>query len=46
MLWRCFTNDEPEKPHTGTMVYFLALILVLGFLMYLTPVPLTTGNLR
>jgi Zn-dependent protease len=46
MLWRCFTNDEPEKPHTGTMIYFLALILVLGFLIYLTPVPLTTGNLR
>jgi Zn-dependent protease len=40
MLWRCFTNDEPEKPHTGTMVYFLALILALGFLLYLTPMPL------
>jgi Zn-dependent protease len=39
MLWRCFTNDEPEKPHTGTMVYFLALILALGFLLLRTPVP-------
>src|SRR5579875_31996 len=40
MLWRCFTNDEPEKPHTATMIYFQALILVLGFLLYLTPVPM------
>jgi Zn-dependent protease len=38
MLWRCFTNDEPEKPHTGTMIYFQALILALGFLLYMTPV--------
>lgn len=38
MLWRCFTNDAPEKPHTGTMIYFQALILALGFLLYLTPV--------
>lgn len=37
MLWRCFTNDVPEKPHTGTMIYFLALILALGFLLLLTP---------
>ncbi len=44
MLYRClFTHDEPEKPHTGTMIYFQALILVLGFLLYLTPVPLTAG---
>lgn len=38
MLWRCFTNDVPEKPHTGTMVYFLLLILTLGFVVYLTPI--------
>lgn len=38
MAWRCFTNDAPEKGHTGTMVYFQALILALGFLLYLTPV--------
>lgn len=38
MLWRCFTNDAPEKPHTATMIYFQALILALGFLLYLTPV--------
>jgi Zn-dependent protease len=46
MLWRSFTNDEPEKPHTGTMIYFQALILVLGFLLYLTPVPLAGRGLR
>jgi Zn-dependent protease len=46
MLWRCFTNDEPEKPHTATMVYFLALILALGFLLYLTPVPVAGRGLR
>ena len=45
MLWRCFTNDEPEKPHTATMAYFMGLILALGFLIYLTPVPLT-GAIR
>ncbi|HEY5382886.1 MAG TPA: site-2 protease family protein [Acidobacteriaceae bacterium] len=38
MLWRCFTNDVPEKPHTNTMIYFLALILALGFVVYLTPI--------
>lgn len=44
MLYRCiFTHDEPEKPHTGTMIYFQALILALGFLLYLTPVPITSG---
>jgi len=41
MLYRClFTHDEPEKPHTGTMIYFQALLLALGFLLYLTPVPM------
>jgi Zn-dependent protease len=38
MGWRCLTRDVPEKPHTGTMIYFLALILALGFLLLLTPV--------
>jgi Zn-dependent protease len=38
MLWRCFTNDVPEQPHTNTMIYFLALILALGFVVYLTPI--------
>jgi Zn-dependent protease len=37
MLYRCLTNDLPEKPHTGTMVYFLLLVLALGFVVYLTP---------
>ena len=39
MGWRCFTNDAPEKPHTRTLVTFLSLILLLGFLLYLTPIP-------
>jgi Zn-dependent protease len=38
MTWRCFTNDTPEKPDTKTFVYFLGLILSLGFLLFLTPV--------
>ncbi len=39
MGWRCFTKDAPEVPHTRTMVQFLSLILVLGFMLYLAPVP-------
>lgn len=39
MGWRCFTNDAPETPHTRTLIVFLALILLLGFMLYLTPVP-------
>jgi Zn-dependent protease len=39
MGWRCFTNDAPEQPHTRTLIVFLALVLLLGFLLYLTPVP-------
>jgi Zn-dependent protease len=46
MLWRCFTNDEPEKPHTGTMIYFLGLLLALGFMLLLTPVPMAGRVLR
>ena len=38
MLWRCFTNDAPQKPSTRTFVTFQALVIVLGFLLYLTPV--------
>lgn len=39
MGWRSFTNDAPETPHTRTLVIFLALILLFGFLLYLTPIP-------
>ena len=46
MLWRCFTNDEPEKPHTATMIYFLGLLLALGFLLIRTPVPVGGRGLR
>ena len=40
MGWRCFTNDAPETPHSRTLIVFLALMLLLGFMLYLTPVPL------
>jgi len=47
MLFRTlFTKDEPEKPHTATMVYFLGLILALGFMLLLTPVPSAGHGLR
>jgi len=47
MLFRTlFTRDEPEKPHTATMVYFLGLLLALGFLLILTPVPVAGRALR
>jgi Zn-dependent protease len=36
MAWRCFTHDEPEKPSTKTFLYFQALILVLGVIVYKT----------
>ena len=39
MGWRCFTSDAPEAPHTRTLILFLALVLLLGFMLYLTPVP-------
>jgi len=39
MLWRCFTRDEPEAPHTNTMAYFLGLLLALGFLLVYTHNP-------
>jgi len=41
MGWRCFTNDQPEKAGTKIFVYFQALVLALGFLFYLTPLPPT-----
>ncbi len=39
MGWRCFTGDAPEQPHSRTLVLFLALVLLLGFMLYLTPIP-------
>jgi Zn-dependent protease len=40
MVWRCFSKDEPEMPHTGTMIYFLGLVLALGFLLLATARPI------
>ena len=39
MGWRSFTKDAPETPHTRTLILFLSLVLLLGFMLYLTPVP-------
>ncbi len=36
MAWRCFTNDQPEKPSTKIFLYFQALVLVLGVIVYRT----------
>jgi hypothetical protein len=36
MAWRCFTNDQPEKPSTKTFLYFQALVLILGVIVYKT----------
>lgn len=36
MVWKLFTHDDPEEGHTGTMVYFLGLVLALGFLLMVT----------
>ena len=36
MAWRCFTPDEPAAPSTRTFLYFQALILVLGVIVYKT----------
>ena len=36
MTWRCFTHDEPEKPSTRTFLYFQALVLILGVIVYKT----------
>jgi Zn-dependent protease len=35
MAWRCFTH-EPEKPSTKTFLYFQALVLILGVIVYRT----------
>ncbi len=36
MVWRCFTNDEPEKGDTRIFAYFQSLVVVLGLLMFYT----------
>jgi Zn-dependent protease len=39
MAWRCVPNDGPEKAGTRSFAYFQMLVLALGFLMLLTPIP-------
>jgi Zn-dependent protease len=36
MAWRCRTHDEPEAPSTRTFLYFQALVLILGVIVYRT----------
>jgi len=36
MVWRLFTNDEPEKPSTRTFAYFQGLVILLGALVVYT----------
>jgi Zn-dependent protease len=41
MAWKCLANDLPEKAGTRSFVYFQMLVLALGFLVLLTPLPNT-----
>jgi len=36
MIWRLFTNDEPEKPSTQSFAYFQGLAVLLGALVVYT----------
>jgi len=36
MLWRTFSNDVPEKPSTGTFIYFQTLVVLLGLVILYT----------
>ncbi len=37
MAWRVFTGDAPEKPSSATMVRYMALLFLLGSLMFVVP---------
>jgi Zn-dependent protease len=36
MVWRCFTNDQPETPSSNSFLYFQGLIVVLGLVVLFT----------
>jgi Zn-dependent protease len=36
MVWRCFTNDEPEQGSTNAFLYFQGLLVVLGLVVLYT----------
>lgn len=40
MGWRLFTRDQPQEGDTASMIYFSALVLVLGMLLVITAAPL------
>lgn len=46
MAWRCLTRDEPEKPSTRTFLYFQALVLILGVIVYRTQFAGMAGPVR
>ena len=37
MGWRMVTNDLPEKPGSGTMIYYLLLLFALGAFLFIVP---------
>jgi Zn-dependent protease/uncharacterized Zn finger protein (UPF0148 family) len=39
MGWKCLSNDVPEKPGSRSFAYFLLLVIALGFVMLLAPIP-------
>jgi len=47
MIWRLFTNDEPEKPSTRSFAYFQGLVILLGVLVvYTFPLLPQNGDFR
>lgn len=36
LLWRCFTNDAPQEPHTATLTTYVGLIIILGIVVHMT----------
>ncbi len=44
MTWRMFTNDAPEENSTGTLMGYLALLVVLGAFLYFVPQPGRVGR--
>lgn len=40
MLWRCFTNDAPQEPHTATLTTYIGILILLGVCVHMTGVQL------
>jgi Zn-dependent protease len=39
VAWQATKRDSPDEPHSSTLTYFLAVLLALGFLLQVTPMP-------